>query len=209
MEELHEAFCTPVSAQAGPQAAASSLGAEALSSDESQGAGQAQEEEGGSVPAKPQQQQQQQSCPPGLDLAAAEGAAASAGTRSEPGDTRTSSTADIAALDAPPGFGPLSLTASGQANAAGPACAVQAKPGQSARAAALHIEEPVVATASTTAAAGHGSESEEDPLAALMELDAELERKHRRQQRRAMQVGRVPTYMCVSGSDSRQSRWAG
>ncbi len=154
------------------------------------------------MPAKPQQEQQ--ICPPGLDLAAAEGAAAAAGTQSEPDDAKTSSTADKAALDAPPGFGHLSLTASGQANAAGPASATQAlarqqvalraarstaEPGNSAGAAATHVQEPVAATASTDAAAGHGLEPEEDPLAALMELDAELERKNRRQQRRAMQVG--------------------
>ena len=200
VEELHEAFCAPSPAQAGPQAAAISPGAEALSPGQSQGAGQAQEEKGGSMP---QQQQQQQICPPGLGFAAAEGAAAAAGTRSEPGHMRSSSTADTAALDAPPGFRHLSLTASGWANAAGPASAVQApvgkqaalyaicstaEPGKSARAAAMHVEEPVVATAPTLAAAGHGSESEEDPLDALMELDAELERKKRRQQRRAMQV---------------------
>ena len=189
MEELHEAFRAKPSAQAGPQAAANSLGAEALSLDQSQGAGQAQEE-GSSVLAKPrQQQQQQQSCPPGLDIAAAEGAAASAGTESEPGDRWTSSTADTAALDAPPGLGPLSLTASGRASPAGPASAIQPQPGKSAGAAATHGKEPAAATASTTAAAGHGLESEEDPLAALMELDAELERNNRRQQRRAMQVG--------------------
>ena len=194
VEELHEAFRAPPSAHAGPQAAANRVGAEALTLDQSQGAGQAQEEEVGSVPAKPQQQEQQQqqqqrSCPPGLDLAAAEGAAAAAGTRSKPGDTKTSSTADTAALDAPPGLGPLSLTASGRASAAGPASAVQARPGKSAGAAAMHGEEPAAAAAPTVAAARHGLESEEDPLAALMELDAELERNNRRQQRRAMQVG--------------------
>ena len=217
VEELHEAFCAPKSAQAGQQAAANSLGAEALSLDGSQAAGQAQQDEGVSVPAKPQQQQQQHMCPQGLGLAAAEGATASAGTQLEPGNMRSSSTADTAALvaphgnradtaalDAPPGFRHLSLTASARVDAPGRASAVHAlagkqaaqhatcstaEPGRSAGAAAMHSEEPVVATASTTAAAGHGSELEEDPLAALMELDAELERKKRRQQRRAMQVG--------------------
>ena len=216
VEELHEAFCAPNLAQAGQQAAANSLGAEALSLDGSHAAGQAQQDEGVSVPAKPQQQQQHM-CPPGLGLAAAEGAAASAGTQLEPGNMRSSSTADTAALDAPPGnradtaaldappgFRHLSLTAAARVDAPGHASAVQAlagkqaaqhatcstaEPGRSAGGAAMHSEEPVVATASTTAAAGHGSELEEDPLAALMELDAELERKKRRQQRRAMQVG--------------------